>query len=227
MNKLAILLPTKGRPQGLKTFLESFDTNQTGYADVFPIIDEDELDLYGEQDNLIVSKAGSYLVTKLNGALSDERLKNYDYVSFQADDIVIHTKGFDKMIIDEFNNSSWQILHFEDLLHHGKLANHWTLRMRLVKEFGFIILPVLIHMFGDNFWTTIGNETNSIKFMPEIVFEHRHFMTRKATIDDTYKRSDAVFQQDQQAYKEFMNSDAYFQLVDKLNKLVKDIQDGN
>lgn len=218
MNKLAILCPTKGRPENLKRLQESFDKTQTGFADLFPIIDKDELDLYNRKD-AIVSEAQSYFCSKLNGAV--QSVQDYDFVAIIGDDVIIHTEGFDKILVDEFNNSKWQILHCEDNMHHDKFANHWIVRMELVQEFGFMMPPVLQHMFGDNFWTQIGKESNSIKFMPNILWEHLHWVNRKAKMDDTYKRAQAVISNDQKKFNEFMASEKYIELLNIIKERAK------
>lgn len=217
MNKLAILVPTKGRPGMLQDLKDSYDRTKSGYSEMIPIIDEDEMELYSlsEKDYPIIlhSPAEVYLTPKLNEGALDPQVQAFDYVCLLGDDVIIHTEGFDKIIVDEMNNSNWQVLHCEDMLHHGRVANHWIVRTKLVKEFGFMILPVLVHMFGDNFWTTIGQDTDSIKFLENVVWEHKHYITGKTPTDETYSRASAMMERDEKAYYKFMASEEYQKLI--------------
>lgn len=207
MTDIAIILPTKGRPENFKRFIESYNTNTSGNSTVIPVFDDFEVVSY-EWNNYYIATPQSYgLVRKLNHAANILRLKGYKYLIFMADDLVIHTKDFDKMIAEVFKEEpKTNLIYWEDMLNGKMIANHWAIRTDVVSRVGFMALPVCKHCFIDNFWTKVGNETGTIKYMPNIVIEHRHYVGRTAPLDDTYRLSNNsdVMSHDSEAYNKYM-----------------------
>lgn len=209
MDKIALILPTKGRPELLKRFIESYNANRTEYSKVFPVIDDSEVDTYNVP--CIQTSDGNGLVSKLN--LSAELLWDmYDYIGFAADDLVVKTPEFDRIIVEYFKeHPEIKIIHVGDELHNGTIANHWFIRSSVVRDWGFFIPPVFKHLFIDNFITTIGKDTKTIAYLDNVIIEHRHYINKKAEMDATYKISSTkeIFNHDQTAFKDLMASEKY------------------
>jgi hypothetical protein len=214
MEKLALIIPTKGRPELYQRFKDSWLQNGSDYSDIYPVIDADEYSIYGDQAFAIYTPKGYGLVDKLNHAAN--KLKNrYKYIGFAADDIVIKTPDFDKLIVDEFETSpGFKIMYFNDELNGEKIANHWVVRSNVIDAFGFFAPPQLKHMFIDNFITNIGRETNTIKYLDSVTWEHRHFVGGKANIDETYRLSNnsEVMGHDEKEYNKLISSEEYIKL---------------
>lgn len=222
MDKIAIFLPTKGRPELFKQFLESYEKNATDASVLIPIIDKSEKDLYPmfDESQVLYTPDRYGLVHKLNAAATINYTQ-YRYLAFAADDLVIHTPEFDKKIIKAFDdNPQINIIHVNDDLHRGKIANHWIMRSSVVQNVGFFALPTCKHMFIDNFWTKIGELTKTILYLDDVTWEHRHYMAHKTPIDDTYRLSsnDGVMDHDKKAFAEAMSEPSLSEFLRKYEK---------
>lgn len=183
MNKDFILLaPTKGRPDAYAELLASFEANNS-QADIIPIVDSSEIDIY--PPGLVVD---GNLVQKLNVGAKYALEHDYKYIGWLADDVVIHTPDFDRLIVKAYEeNPHIKIIHCADWLHNGRIANHWVLRADVVGRLGWFIHPDFKHLYIDNFWTSVGIETGTILYLDSVVWEHKHYIVRKRPMDDTYK----------------------------------------
>lgn len=220
MDTIGFILPTKGRPDNFRRFVNSYTENTVGYSQLLPVFDQDEVDsLYQYKGKAIITPSTKGLVEKLNYAASAN--PHYDYFGFVADDIVIKTPGFDYLIVQAFKaNPHIKIIYCNDELNGDKIANHWVIRGSVVNEF-FMALPTCRHMFIDNFWTKVGQDTNSIMYLENVVMEHRHYVGRKAPVDATYRLSnnDAVMAMDKEAFTKATTGRKYLNFIKRYNEL--------
>jgi hypothetical protein len=56
----------------------------------------------------------------------------------------------------------------------------------IIKSFGFMAPPKLVHLFMDNFWMLLGLDLNAIWYFDDVIIEHLHFLAGKSQIDDGY-----------------------------------------
>lgn len=203
--QLAIIVPTKNRLLRYNEFLDSYKENGSEVSVVYPVLDRIEQNSYSEKFPILVDD-NSTLVHKLN--YTSKILCGYDYYAFMADDLVIHTKDFDKRIIEIFEaNPHIEIIYWNDRIHKEKYCNHWTMRASTVKRIGFFALPTCKHMYIDNFWMTVGKDTNSIYYADDIDIEHKHW-SAGAEMDDTYRltSNEETMRHDETAYNYFMQN---------------------
>lgn len=222
MSKLIILTPTKGRPDNLQRLNDSFKATSTkNYSSLMPILDRVEAKEYPDIGYLKCPQNYN-LVEKLNFGAKWAIKADFKYLAFLGDDVVIHTPGFDVLIDEAFAaDPTLKIIHCADKLHNGTIANHWVIRADVIRAVGFFALPVCKHMFIDNFWTHVGRETNSIKYMDNVLWEHLHYMSNRSRMDNTYQiaNNEDVFTHDQDAYNEFLSSSTYINFLTVYNNV--------
>ena len=47
--------------------------------------------------------------------------------------------------------------------------------------------PGLVHLYLDNCWLALGKRLDRIRYLPDVVLEHMHFLNSKAPDDDLYR----------------------------------------
>lgn len=226
--KHLILLPCRGRPQNILRFLESYKANTSPDTDLVIGIDKDDINnhsiLNTHKNIMIMDKCN--LSEKLN--IMWKSNPGYDYYSFLADDTIIHTPNWDVIFMNyiENNFNGYGIVFANDLKNPRTeeghyLPNHWTISGSLLNIMGFFSLPVCNHMWIDNFTLQLGMKLNSIKYMDDVIIEHRHIRNG----DDVYRHSEQFFNTDKEQYENFMftkfNSfiDTIKECIDSRNKL--------
>ena len=223
--KLVILVPTRGRFTEYKRLEGRFLQHRSLSTQLFPIMSYGEhyeggYEIYPTFPVHLVTIGGN-LVEKLNvGADTALEAAKAKYIGWVGDDVVIQTPDFDRLIIEAFEAEPHiKIIHCADLLHNGKIANHWILRADVVEQMGWFIPPTFKHLWIDNFWTKLGTETNTIKYLGHVLLEHRHFVNRKAEMDDTYRLSnnDEAMEYGRKAFEEITSPENWAKLLEKYN----------
>jgi hypothetical protein len=67
---------------------------------------------------------------------------------------------------------------------------------------------------------TLGKDLNALRYIPEVVLEHLHPVAGKAKWDEGYREVNAeeIYSADKQALDDYLASDAYRALVQKLRE---------
>lgn len=225
--KHLILLPCRGRPENIFRFLESYHKNTSEQTNICIGIDSDDFEnhskLFHEYGNKILVMERYNLSKKLNTMWS----KNfgYEYYSFLADDTIIHTKNWDLIFMEYIETKlNGNGIVFANDLRHPKteegddLPNHWTISSSLLNIMNFFALPVCNHMWIDNFTLQLGKKLNCIKYLKNVIIEHRHMGSNGDLI---YAYSDNFFHQDKQSFENYMSNNFEI-LVEKIqNNLFK------
>lgn len=244
MNHL-VMLPCRGRPENIFRFIENFILNTTDNTKLIIGIDEDDIDNHKKLfethfDKIMVMKKFN-LSEKLNFMWKNN--PGYKYYTFLADDTIIHTKNWDNIFCDYIeNNFDGDGIVFANDLRNPKsedghlLPNHWTISASLLNVMEFFALPVCNHMWIDNFTLQLGLKLNCIKYMEDVLIEHKHFVNG----DTIYQYSQQFFDQDKISYENYLKTNfddliknildykvAKSQLVDMYKKYCSETTDIN
>ncbi|MGY4530942.1 hypothetical protein ACVW0Y_000045 [Pseudomonas sp. TE3786] len=195
---ISLLLPTRGRPELAKRFLQSVvDTAEALHAvEVILYVDDDD--------------TGSHHLD--GGALHTERIIGpkqsmgvYNTSCYRAskgqiivlvnDDMVIRTVGWDTALraMDERFSDRIYLGYCNDLLKKGGLATFPILSRKtcelLVDPYPAAYAGAFIdvHLF-DIFKRLQHQGFDRFIYLDDVIFEHLHYRTGKAAYDDTYKQ---------------------------------------
>lgn len=197
---ISLLLPTRGRPERLHTFLDSIrDTTQN--------IERVEIILFVDNDDR----------TMLNFERTDLRLKKiieprntmgyYNTACFNAssgelviavnDDIIVRTHGWDTKLM-AFHHSQPQpyyLAYPNDLYKNSKFPTFPILPRETMLALSSAFPEIYKGAFLDTHLLDIflrlkKAEKNRIFFLKEIIFEHMHFRAKKSPKDSTYLERD-------------------------------------
>lgn len=195
--KISLLLPTRGRPEKLKKFLDSACVlaKKPERIQVILYVDEDDLTtLSFEYKNLETKK----LIGPRNtmGFYNTACLKSSDgeLVVLVNDDVVIQTKNWDEKIAEFHDAHPDKIyLAYPNDLNKKKSLATFPILSRKTCDLLQDVFPLSykgslidLHLY-DIFNRFKKKKLDRLFFLEDVVFEHRHFRNNKAEIDDTYK----------------------------------------
>ena len=196
MKKLCWIVPTRDRIDDLDKFLKSFMKNNT-FSDLYVIIDEDDLKsinfateqktngLVNDKVNFVINNIdfdGAFLHILNHYALSF--VDRYKYIGFLEDDCVIMTKNFDSYIVDREEN----VIYLNDKETQPAIyAGIPIIKSEIVKQLGYYSPPELRCLWADCYWKCLGDMTNSIKFLKNVIVKHEHY-----SFDNNKKQQDAI-----------------------------------
>jgi hypothetical protein len=195
-NKLSLLIviPTRSRPAQCKRLIKSFEETDA-QADLLFVTDGDDDSYEGfdwaGHENAVLSPRSS-LSEKLNRSVMN-LLDNYDYVGWFADDNVFVTHHWDDKLIDalDFIGSGWV---YPNNGRRADVPESWVCTADVVRELGWFANPVLQHYYLDNSIAELGRRAALIRWVPEVVIEHKHYSVDATTeYDGLYKETESSY----------------------------------
>lgn len=210
--KILIVVPSRSRPELMRNLLWSWKNTTSEKSDILVFLDTDDLEMFNYPflDHIIgVREELNYKNNRLvNLAVS----RGYDIVGCLSDDFIFHTKGWEDEIIG-WQKENRGICYGNDLLQGASLPTAPFIHTSIIKSLGYAAPPELIHYFIDNYWMELGMRLDKIKYLPEILIEHKHWSAGKSEKDAVYSESEKVFEQDRNTWDKY-----------RITKLADDVQ---
>lgn len=205
MSRLLLIVPSRKRPKACAELLEEFLKTSEDAEIVFGLDDDDKSQFPTE----VLEAAEINPRLRMGGTLNllaKKHADNYDYIGFMGDDHRPRTQGWDRILCDAIGDKPG-VAYGDDLLQGANLPTAVVLSSSIVRKIGYMVPPVLVHMYMDNFWKELGEGLNNIHYRPDVVIEHLHYLAGKAINDLQYQEvnSAAVYEKDRisyEAYKE-------------------------
>ena len=215
--RIAVLLPSRFRPAGLRRAAESWRAHSVESDIVFGF-QEDDPDL---AENVAI--AGGYphhlfenigLAAKANALC--EAMPGYAGYMILNDDQIIHTPGWDRVLldaIDEFARDRGHRLvipHWRDGIHDERLPQGFVTAELLAITQSYLPRGYMRHLFTDNYFKFIGETCGMLRYVPEVFIEHLHFVNGKAKPDANYAetQNSVAYRRDEAQFRRWMNEGA-------------------
>lgn len=203
MSSLAVLVPTRSRPQNVRRVVEAWEaTRGFDAAELFFVVDADDMrfqEYCSEIDqapgaNMVVLPEWRPLVPKLNRTAVEftDRLA----VAFMGDDHLPRTPGWAATLIQS-HVQPWRqeharkprIVYGQDGLQDERLPTWWSMDSRIIKALGKMVPGEGIqHLFCDNAVMELGKRSGTLYFNGSVLIEHMHPFAGKAEPDAQYER---------------------------------------
>jgi hypothetical protein len=195
--KLAITVPTRGRPHNLKRLAKAAKaTCKTNYH-IFARIDIDDRSVYPELDNVTyVEGPRIFFTSSLNELAEVAMNEGYTHIAILGDDVVPETEGWDEKMINAL--SELGVVYGSDGLEHlhgPDLPTHVVVPTEMYRRLGWIGLPGSRHLFCDNAWRELGKLTEFI-YLPDVKLTHLHRWNKAAPDDRTYQEANDKVKRD-------------------------------
>jgi hypothetical protein len=197
---LLVIVPTRGRPGNITRMIQAFDgTIAWADADLAVVYDADD-PTRGEYQR-IAEQAGvaghgvwqvevsdwQPMVRKLEDA-ADQLAAGYTAVGFMGDDHAPRTVGWAKAYLEALAELGTGVV-FGDDLHRGqKLCTQWAMTTDIVAALGRMIPADVDHLYSDTSVMDLAREAGCLRYLPNVVVEHMHYVVGKAPEDAGYQQ---------------------------------------
>jgi hypothetical protein len=221
---LVVIVPSRGRPQAMNRIAQAFLNTCTANTLLTFAVDADDQDTLGatlahtRQVDLCVSDSSS-MVQALNFAATGVagireatattlgwRGSSTPFaIGFMGDDHRPRTVGWDARYLEALRELGTGIVYGNDLLQGERIPTQCAMTADIVRALGFMAPPVLTHLYVDNYWKTLGQRADCLRYLPDVVVEHLHPVAGKAAWDDGYRRVNApeMYSADQRAFEAY------------------------
>jgi len=216
MADLAVIVPTRGRPERFAELVTSVHRTAVGSVEIWPGIDTDDPSDYLSPlrglpgaEMIVGTRGGRRSLSAWTNDLAERALDGLmgeppRYLASLGDDHLPRTTAWDRTLIEAIETlpGGVGIAYGNDLLQGPDLPTAWVVSADLVRAVGWMMLPTCAHMYVDNAVLELGRAAGCIAYRPDVVIEHLHPAAGKAAWDDSYRASNAAarHQADRQAF---------------------------
>lgn len=218
MPDLAIIVPTRGRPENIRKVISAWDfTNAWDHARMVLVADADDPEIEGYR--VVAAQTNNFrpgtpvdlieipkwlpMVHKLNAAARNLALGGYFAVGFAGDDHLPQTIGWAKTYLTALRELETGMVYGDDGYQGRKLSTEWAVTADVIDHLGRMVPAPVEHMYCDNSMMDLFGAAGALKHLPEVRIEHMHPVAGKAQSDAQYERVNHrdQFAKDRRAYE--------------------------
>ncbi len=209
MADLLVIVPSRSRPANAARLVRAWsDTRAWGVADLLIAVDADDPALPGYQElalpagaRLTVADIWRPMVHKLELAAAREA-GSYFALGFMGDDHV-PTGNWAGRYVNTLRGLRTGIVYARDDYMDVKLPTQWAMTSDIVRALGRMVPAPVEHLYCDNAILDIGNAAGCIRYLADVLIQHRHYGNRLARMDAQYQRvnSPEQYGKDKPAYE--------------------------
>jgi FkbM family methyltransferase len=211
---LLIITPSRGRPDRLQTMADSVHAHKAGEVRIVACVDDDDpaLPAYRQVTGVKLRVGPRQGLVGWTNTVAVEAVRSADppaYLASFGDDHVVHSPGFDRALAAALDALAPVGFAYGNDLHRGEhLPTACAMTATVVQVLGYMAPPALEHLYCDQWWRKIGRRLDRIAYLPDVVIEHAHYRTGKASKDDGYARVNSARQyaRDRRAFELYINS---------------------
>jgi hypothetical protein len=202
---ISILLPSRGRPEKLRTVITAIADTVAHPKKIEVIIridDDDPADYDFGMPKFCRLSTGPRPESKVAAYNAAYRLAKGDILMPLGDDSIFVSKSWDEIIKKEFADrpDGILLLYGQDGVQNEKLATHYIISRKMADALGYFSPPMFKGYFGDNFMMDLAQRIGRIKYNSKIAIDHQAAHVGKGKQDETFKSSIGLFQEDKKRY---------------------------
>lgn len=209
MTDLVVIVPSRERPSAARTVAASFEATCTADTLLVFALDDDD-PTYHEYSGWRSIGPSTTMVEALNRSalIESSGVAAPFAIAFMGDDHLPRTVGWDQAYLDALRELGTGLVYGNDLLQGRALPTQVAMTSDIVRVLGYMAPPALTHLFVDNFWLSLGSTAGCIRYLPDVIVEHRHPAAGKAALDAGYERvnSAAMQSRDEAAWLAYLES---------------------
>lgn len=222
MAELTVIVPSRGRPEQARALIDAFRNTCT--ADTLLLFAVNESDPrsaeYDSPDGVnVIHCPSTNMVQALNAAATNVCIPESwapvpasfpppFAVGFMGDDHCPRTYGWDAKYLEALRDLGTGLVYGDDLLQRQNLPTQVAMTADIVRALGWMAPPGLTHLYVDNFWRDLGTAAGCLRYLPDVVVEHRHPFAGKGVMDAGYERvnNPDMYGRDARAYEGFIGA---------------------
>lgn len=203
-DKILIILPTKQRIDDFKIFAKSWIDTTEGKSDVLVAIDNDDDtydNIFDDYPFIFERVNPNPFIVILNG-LAIKYCQEYKYIAFMEDDCNFVTPGWETAFISKLQEiGDYGIVWGNDLINKNYIVGLPFMDSKIIEVLGYMAPPEIKYLWVDHFWKKLGEDLNTLHYFPNIIVEHRHYITGKRQKDNISNIVDSFGITDRDAYQ--------------------------
>ena len=185
MNTNLVIIPSRSRPESIERAVKALKENSI-LSDICVAIDDDQADLYPRLDGVIYEVNPRLRMNGTLNLVANKYADKYETIFFMGDDHLPSTHQWDHFLSGAIASKGYGLAYGNDLFQGKNLATAVMMSTNIIRSFGFMAPPKLVHLFMDNFWMLLGMDLDAIWYFDDVIIEHLHFLAGKSQVDAGY-----------------------------------------
>lgn len=185
MNTNLVIIPSRSRPESIDRAVKAVKEHSI-LSDICVAIDDDQSDLYPRLDGVIYEVNPRLRMNGTLNLVANKYADKYETIFFMGDDHLPSTPQWDHYLSEAIATKGYGLAYGNDLFQRKNLATAVMMSTNIIRSFGFMAPPKLVHLFMDNFWMLLGMDLDAIWYFDDVIIEHLHFLAGKSQVDAGY-----------------------------------------
>ena len=206
MPSLLMIVPSRGRPANLDGLVQAWRETTSGDADLVVALDDDDPQLYQYNAHRVamVAVGPRQSFVEWTNEIAVGNTDRYRFVGTMGDDHRPRTPRWDELLCSSLDSIGSGVAYGDDRASLPVVPSAAIVSSDIVARLGFLLPPVLAHHNSEAFLQALGADLGRAVFVPEVVVEHVHYTTGRASIDHTYLERANDIDADREHYHAFM-----------------------
>ena len=200
---LSLLCPSRGRPAGLRTLIESVAATASlkQRVEILVYIDADDPNMAGYQETFDALRNAGLGLGRLEGIVGPPQSVSIswnllasacggDILMMANDDQVYVQSGWDERLDQATADYPDGIycMWFDDGINAGRHCAFPIVSRRWYESLDYFTPGVFEFIANDTWIMDVGRKVGRLHYIGDILVEHRHFSVGKSEFDETYRR---------------------------------------
>lgn len=213
-----VICPSRGRVEKCERMISSFKKNRYSAEMIIRVdIDDPCLEKYMEFDCPIIGVIPGEqqsITQMINDCILGYEM-DYDFFSVVNDDFIYQTNNWD--LILGYATRGCGIAYGNDGIQGERIPTTSIISANLIHAVGWLQMPDLIGLYGDNVWKDIGQALGCLYYVPEVETTHMHPLQYRGEKDDIFKKTNSQerYRADYATYLKWKKND-FPALIDKI-----------
>lgn len=202
MTSLALLVPSRGRPENIVRLMQAMEATCRGDTTLIVGLDADDPRVLEYPSGPVYEVAHDlHFVTGWINYLARYRHRGYDALGHIGDDNVPETPGWDIRILQALERTPFAFGNDLYPREPGSLPCHIFMRSQVVEALGYMAPPAITHI-ADLAWREWGKACG-ITYLDDVIIEHLHWSNGKAPMDAVYQAIVAIDAEDNACFRAY------------------------
>lgn len=219
MTDMALIVPSRGRPWNVVRLVDQLKKLRSE-VDLYigvdaddPAINEYIIQFEDDDDNPNVHLIKNQIRRKFGPTLNRIAkgiADKYKYIAWMGDDHFPITPGWDFIYREELDKlGKVGMVYGDDRIMGKTIATQMAFTSNVVKALGYAVPNGFTHLFIDNYFMRLFDSIDKMKYLPNVIVEHLHYISHKSEEDKTYKEANSQenWNNDQRRFNEYVSNE--------------------
>lgn len=202
MSDLAIIVPSRGRPDQFSGLFASWRSTTRGRSELVACLDDDDPtgdDYPPDAPGLTYMRGPRRGLVSWTNSAAIRVVGRCRAIASLGDDHRL-VGDWEDAVLDALDDLGTGIVYGDDGIQGESLPTACFMTSDIVAMLGFMAPPPIEHLYCDNYWLELGRRAGCLRYLPHVSTPHLHPIAGRGEWDDTYREGNSSGARDRRAF---------------------------